>query len=109
MPVTYGQALVVLVLAIVVFIGALILWRRRFPGDYTVFKVIFGMGLVLLAQLYAGRLHNWSWEQLWLVVGVPLCIGGALISMWQLLEWIARRWEQVVSRVNETQRRFRRR
>lgn len=102
---TYGQILFVLALAVGVFILVLRWVRTRLPGDYTVIKVIGGMGLVTLAQLHAGRLFGLDWRTLLLVVLTPLLIGGALITLWQLGEWVGRHVELIRDQVREAQAR----
>ena len=101
---TYGQLLFVLALAVAVFILLLIRWRRLLPGDYTVLKVIGGMALVSLAQLYAGRIFRLDWMTLLLVVAVPLAIGGALIGAWQAVDLLVRQYDRVRDQIAEARR-----
>lgn len=79
------------------FIIGLVWFRRRFPGDYTAVKVIFGDLLIILCQI---AIATWaglpqSWGGAFIIFTVPYLVAGGPIVGWQVKEWQGRRRERI--------------
>lgn len=106
MQLSYPTILIVLGLSVTAFIGGLIWFRTKRNGDYTVIKVIAGVALVIAAQyliIEAVGLPQTRADVHRLLL-VPFAVGGGAITLWQAIEWCARRWELLQARIDEAVR-----
>lgn len=103
---SYADLLIRLSAAVLLFIVALVAVRRILPGgDYTVIKVAFGVGIVLLAQYRLAEAMGLTQTQSHLLLLGPMTVGGFWITIWQFAEWVRRQIERYRARIVELERR----